>query len=343
MQIRGEVPHENIRIDRFPLLSVPGDKGFNNFVFPNMYRMWRRIREISPDVIHVHCPSFFGFIGVVIAKRLHIPSVYTAHMFTEYFTSGMNPRFRPIGIRFFDMLLKKYMGLFRAVVYPSEMRKNKTLRSYGLENRAIAISNGYIFKKNVPVFSRQNAWHDKMVFFTVSRLSPEKNIRLVIDAFRKACDKNPDILLCIVGDGVMREQLEQYAKTSEFASRIEFVGQKLGDDLEYYYVEGDVFVSASDHESEGLTVLEAISHGKPIILSSSPGNAAQQFLQENGYLFNAGDSDDLASKILEISDDRDRIHTMQKKSREKSQEYDFSHSLAAYRQFYPSLLKQSHD
>ncbi len=202
------------------------------------------------------------------------------------------------------------MNLFSAVVYPSEMRKQKTLDAYNLHNQAIAISNGYIPKENVPVFSRPDAWQGKTVFFTVSRLSLEKNLELVIDAFVKAREDNPRILLCIVGDGLEREHLERYAQTKVHAESIEFVGQKLGDDLEYYYTVGDIFVSASDHESEGLTTLEAISHSKPIITSSHPGNAAQQFLSGNGYLFHPGDADNFASKMLAISEDMNMIHTM---------------------------------
>lgn len=177
------------------------------------------------------------------------------------------------------------MGLFDVVVYPSEMRQKKTLDVYYLHNRAIAISNGYVPKENVPAFSRKEEWKGKTVFFTVSRLTPEKNIGLIIDAFEQVHEKNPHTLLYIVGDGIIREELEQYVRTKKYAKSIEFVGEKLGNELEYYYAMGDVFVSASDHESEGLTTLEAISHGKPIILSSSPGNAAQQFFCDNGYLF----------------------------------------------------------
>lgn len=97
------------------------------------------------------------------------------------------------------------MNLFDAIVYPSEMRKEKTLGTYHLQNLSIAISNGYVPKENIGVFERREAWKNKTVFFTVSRLSPEKNLKLVIDAFEKSRDKNPDILLCIVGDGLERK------------------------------------------------------------------------------------------------------------------------------------------
>lgn len=260
-------------------------------------------------------------------------------MFTEHFTTRIAPRLRPLGTKFFDTLLKKYMGWFDSIVYPSEIRKNKAMETYHLQNQAIVISNGYIRKEPMNKYSRKDVWQGKIVFFTVSRLTPEKNIKLIIDSFDEACNKNPDIFLCIVGDGIIKEQLEDYTKTKKHALSIELVGEKLSDDLEYYYTMGDVFVSASDHESEGLTTLEAISHGKPIILSSSPGNAAKHFFCDNGYIFQSGDMNDFASKILDMSSNGELIDIMGQKSLEKSSEYDFCHSLIKYKQFYSSLSR----
>ena len=117
------------------------------------------------------------------------------------------------------------------------------------------------------------------------------------------------------------DDLIEHAHTKDAHNSIIFIGEKRGEELAKYYKMGDVFVSASSKESEGLTTLEAVSFGKPVILADAQENAARQFVQENGLLFADGDSNDLARKMAQYITNPMLIETHGKKSLEIREDY----------------------
>ena len=261
------------------MVATPGDKGFNNFILPNPFKMWKLLKKIAPDIVHIHTPSPFGYMALLMAKSLHIPLVYTSHMFSEHIVVETNTWSKQMARKVVDVLFAGYMRKFDTIIYPSPIQQDIMTAKYDLRNNAVAISNGSIpFGENASA-EKPDTWRDKTVFFTISRLSKEKNIHRLLNAFDRVHEQHANAILVVVGDGIARKELETSARQKASSDSIFFVGQQRGDALARYFKTGDVFVSASDRESEGLTTLEAVSFGKPLILSDAPGNAARQFLE----------------------------------------------------------------
>ncbi len=139
----------------------------------------------------------------------------------------------------------------------------------------------------------------------VCRLEKEKNIESVFAAIKQI--NNPDIGLCIVGDGSERGHLEQLAKNFGIADGVFFAGWQ--NNLSAYYKMADLFVSASLYEGYGLSTVEAAYFAKSLVLSET-GVAGEIFGREAALVCDAKDSDCLARSILKIYQNPDLAKKM---------------------------------
>ena len=144
-------------------------------------------------------------------------------------------------------------------------------------------------KLNLPA----NAW----IIGSVGRLHPDKDPKTLIHGFAKALPKLPDnSLLVLIGKGKLESELKNLIKDLALTEKILLLGQI--DDAKHYFKAFDVFALSSDHEPFGMVLLEAMAANLPIICSDCGGGA--EVVEEIGALFPFGDSDVLASRLIEV-------------------------------------------
>ena len=133
------------------------------------------------------------------------------------------------------------------------------------------------------------------------RLVPVKRVDLLIDAFAEVAASRPDWDLLIVGDGVLREQLEQRVP-AHLRSRVTWTGFLAGQDLTLAYHAADVLVLPSDHEPWALVVQEAMAAGLVVIASDVVG-AARELIDdgESGRVFVSGDYNSLLAATEDLT------------------------------------------
>jgi 1,2-diacylglycerol 3-alpha-glucosyltransferase len=151
----------------------------------------------------------------------------------------------------------------------------------------------------------------------VGRISKEKNIDVIISAFSKIEESN--IKLIVVGDGVHLADLKTLAKQYNIEDKVVFTGFIDHSDLGSYYQLGDVFVSSSTSETQGLTFLESLAGGIPVL--AKPDKAYDQIIQDgyNGYYFNT--EDELKTKIIELQKDQELLKKLKENAYESSKKY----------------------
>jgi glycosyltransferase involved in cell wall biosynthesis len=146
---------------------------------------------------------------------------------------------------------------------------------------------------------REKLWGKDQRFniLTVGRLAPEKNHSLLISAFSRIADKI-NARLIILGDGILRKELEDYVQELELQDRIFFPGFHI--DPAPWYQTADLFVLSSDYEGFGNVLVEALSYGLRIISTRCP-SGPEEVLQNGqfGLLVPVRDEISLASGILE--------------------------------------------
>ena len=145
-------------------------------------------------------------------------------------------------------------------------------------------------RKKYPQFS--------FIILTASRLEKEKNIILAIETMKEVVRNYPKAGMLIVGDGREKNKLKRLVLNYGLENNIIFEGWQT--DLISYYKTSNIFLSTSIYEGYGLTIIEALSCGCPVI-SSDVGIAREIILEgENGFICPVGDKDCFMGKILDV-------------------------------------------
>jgi glycosyltransferase involved in cell wall biosynthesis len=139
----------------------------------------------------------------------------------------------------------------------------------------------------------------KRVVLSIGRLVALKGIDRVITAFPRVCGSVPDAVLVVVGDGPARGHLQQLAAREGIADRVRFEGQQQGRDLMGWYLLGQLLVLASDSETYGAVVNEALLAGIPALCSSAAGAAELIHDGHNGHVIDPHDVTALSDRMAD--------------------------------------------
>jgi glycosyltransferase involved in cell wall biosynthesis len=145
---------------------------------------------------------------------------------------------------------------------------------------------------------RFNIAPDETLVLFVGRLVPHKGIRYLLQA--ASLIKNRKIKFLIAGEGPLLTALKKETARRGLPDRVKFSGRVAHEDLPFCYAACDIFVlpSTSRLEAFGIATLEAMSSGKPVIVSDIPGVRETIQNGDQGLLVNAFSPEDIAEKIL---------------------------------------------
>jgi glycosyltransferase involved in cell wall biosynthesis len=146
----------------------------------------------------------------------------------------------------------------------------------------------------------------RIVLLYVGRVSREKGLEMLVDAFRELVDNGASIALAVIGDGPYREEME----TSLAGYPALFTGYLAGEQLQLGYASADLFVFPSATDTFGNVVLEAQASGLPVIVSDEGGPRELMIDGETGVVFRAGSKGDLVAAIRLMTSDPQRIALM---------------------------------
>ncbi len=157
------------------------------------------------------------------------------------------------------------------------------------------------------------------VILMVSRLTHEKNIPLAIRAFRKVADEFPGAFLFIVGDGPERERLEEEAIHEKIQPRVLFQGWH--ENLAPYYAGADAYLLTSNYEGFGLSAVEALSAGVPVVMTDV--GVAGEIVRhgENGIVVPVGDEKGIAGALTGLIVDVELMSKLRNGARETPMPY----------------------
>lgn len=230
-------------------------------------RCVRISRGYNLDIIHTHTEFGLGLAGKYVASRLKIPTIHTYHTmyenYTHYILNGKLVKRQHV-----RWLTRIFCEQTDGVITPSQLTFD-TLKDYGVTAPMRIISTGVElpeFDSSYRTKIRQELEipMDAPVLLSLSRLSKEKSIEEVIMAFPVVQKAYPKAHLVIVGDGPYRETLETLAKGYEL-NNVHFIGQITHNEVNQYYQMADLYINASESESQGLTYLESIANRLPIV------------------------------------------------------------------------------
>jgi 1,2-diacylglycerol 3-alpha-glucosyltransferase len=277
--------------------SVPLGIVYPDVRMPVSYRN-RYLRELiswRPDVIHSQCEYFSYQFAGYISRKTGAPIVHTYHTLYEQYATYIFPT-QKIGECIVGILSKLRLRKAEAIVAPTE-KVEKVLRNYGIHNPIHVVPSGIALEQHKARITpeeraqRRKALgipEDHLVLLNLGRLGTEKNLNEILELFSISLSQNPKMTLLIVGDGPARQELEETAQTLQIADRVIFTGMVDPTQVQKYYQLGDIFVSASTSETQGLTYIEAAANGLPLLCRKDPCLDGVLVEGCNGYEYEAG-------------------------------------------------------
>ena len=233
--------------------------------------------EWKPDVIHSQCEFCTLPFAKRISKYTGAPIVHTYHTMYEQYVGyiRLSKRFGKKVVRYLTRRLLRNAAL---IVAPSTKTK-KVLTDYGMKMPIQVIPSGISldrFKQRLSAEER-DSMRKKLgideacpVLIYLGRLGAEKNVDELLEMFSKYSADKTNAKFLIVGGGPAEEKLKKKASELEITDKVIFTGLVPINEVYKYYQLGDVFVSASTSETQGLTYVEAAASGLPLLCRKDP-------------------------------------------------------------------------
>jgi 1,2-diacylglycerol 3-alpha-glucosyltransferase len=305
------------RIVRYPSLPAATYPEFAVAV-PFSRRIARHARALAFDVFHAHHPFLLGPAARRLARRGRRPLVFTYHTRYEKYAHYVPVRRRVVETAAV-WLSARFAARADVVIAPSAVVRDE-LRTRGVEVPIAVVPTGVDLDAFAPGDRRAArrtlglSFDDPLVLY-VGRLDREKSVERVLLAFDRIASTVPAARLALVGRGMEADRLARFARRLGAGSRILFAGGRPHDTLPAWYRAADLFLFASETETQGLVLAEAAACGLPAVAVSAPGCDEVIRDGETGLL-TKGDPTALAEASIGLLLDAERRTTMGRWARE---------------------------
>jgi 1,2-diacylglycerol 3-alpha-glucosyltransferase len=332
---------DNLTVYRFPSFTLPKSEGEYALSFPSFHRIRQIYEKEAIDVLHCHVPSLLSLACVLEARKKSVPSIATNHLLSETFSRNLffdSAKFN----NFFYKIVNSFYNLVDLVLCPS-IYGLRTLKKYGLNTKALVLSNGIELSKFNPdldheQFDKEFGLRDgsKKILY-VGRLMEEKGLDVLLNAYNIVNAKIPNTNLVIVGKGHLRRNLEEQANKLGLESVV-FTGFVSDSLLKQAYASSDLFVLPSYAEIQPLVLLEALAMGLPAIGTKVGGVPEMIVDGRNGYLLKPGDHQGLAEKITTLLNDDALREEFSQNSLQVARSHDIEKSADKLERLYHKLV-----
>ena len=238
---------------------------------PSVHEVLRRFQMASPKVVHLSTPGPMGLLGLIAARKAGIPVVGTFHTdFPAYATklSG-DSQMEATSWRF----MRWFYGQMDRVAAPSTDIRRKLIHQGIPPERIQIVGRGVNTGAFSPAFrdpALRRQWGGDEIrhwLLYVGRVSLEKNLPVLAQAFRQIAAKRKDVGLVVVGEGPYLNDI----RAATAGLPVTFAGMRCGEDLARHYASSDLFVFPSLTDTLGVVLLEAQASGLPVLVSSEGG------------------------------------------------------------------------
>lgn len=320
-----------------PAFFYPEFKITFNF-FP---KLLRKIKDFWPDVIHYQTQFIIGWQAMVIWKLLKIPRIGSFHTYI-----ADEKYLEHLGFSKFKIMWKvgwKYNNHFynhcEHVICPTEFAK-KDLIENGVRKKNITVVSNPIktvnHEKIKSVFKR-SYWENAIIY--VWRLSREKSLDVLFEALYVVTKEIPDVKLLVVGWWPDQKELHNYVKELWLQKNVVFLWKIPHDDLIHsdLFINSKLFVTASETETQWLTILEAMQFGLPIVWVEAKW--VWEIIRDNWLKAKSWNYWEIALYIIRLLKNETLRKELWSKSMNYSQEYNKVILTDKLEKLYISLVK----
>ena len=329
------------------IISLPSSKAialeFERDVTIKSYQViLESLHVFQPDIIHVDEAERLGICllklpGVKYAKKYNIPCVAWFHTnYIDYFDDYFN---LPLGLnklikKIFNLLFAKIYNAYDLTLVSSSITAQK-IKDIGIKNTFCAellgcdLNQFNNIQKTTNFFAEQynltNIDHKTKLIF-LGRLTPDKGWNFTLKSLVKLpTEIQHKIAIIIAGDGILKDEIEQTLK--QLTPNIYLLGRIAPQNIPALITNGDIFITNSEKETRGLTIIEAGAGGIPAIAPRAGGVIDTIKDGSTGFLYQPGNEADFLDKLTLLISDINLRRSMGAKAQEIAQQYSWQETV----------------
>jgi len=265
------------------VLRIPGIKtGIYQYRLTGLYPIKAQaiIKSWKLDVIHTHTEFGIGTFARIVARKLNIPVVHTYHtMYEEYMHYITKGHFDTASRKFAQYLTMFYCDkTVKELIVPTRKTYDLFKEKYNIQRTVHIIPTGIdvdrFHKENINIKDVETIKNElglkksDFVLLFIGRLGKEKNIDFILNNFKNLKKQIPTLKFVIVGAGPYLDTLKEIIDKENIENDVIFTGRVQYTQIPNYCHIADIFVTASTTETQGLTVIEAMSASKPVVCAN---------------------------------------------------------------------------
>ena len=338
---------DNNRTIRVPGIPV----GIYDYRMTRIYpvKIINKIKKWNLDIIHSQTEFGIGIFARIIAKQFNIPLVHTYHTLYEdyvhYITKGY---FNKSSKKVVQYLTKFYCDKTATeLIVPTKKIYSLFKEKYKYERNIHIVPTGIeierFFKEKIKqddvnkICKELEIKKDDFIILFIGRLGKEKNIEFLIESQSLIVKKYPFCKLIIIGDGPDADSYLKLVNKLKLSNNVKLIGKKTFDDIPKYYQIADVFATASKSETQGLTVIEAMSASVPVVAIEDDSFKEIIVPDLNGYLFK--NKKQYYKNIESLIENKEKKEFLSMQARNTSESYSSKYFAEKILKVYESALK----
>lgn len=338
-----EEEYPNITVLRVPAVNASFYDGFkwSSVLHKPTYDI---LRKAKIDLVHFMTPFTVSLFGILTAKLLKLPLIGTYHTFIS--DLKYIRQFFPYAGARMQKFAWSYSNAFynrtNLITTPSEFTTRELIKN-GCKSECITVSNGikldnFDNSKADGVKKKYNP--DGHLILYVGRVSLEKNMLVLIKAFRELAKKDKTSKFLIVGDGPYMEESKKFVTDNNLEDRVEFLGMVPNVELRKsgLFKASRLFVTASTTENQPITILEAKANGLPCVGPKSMGMPWVIEDGESGFVVEPNSSQELADAMYKILSDDDIYRKFSNNAYESVQSHELSLIINEWEERYKNMI-----
>ncbi|UCF09085.1 MAG: glycosyltransferase family 4 protein [Thermoplasmata archaeon] len=282
----------------------------------------------------IHCHTYGAYQtdkAVKFAQKKGTPSLLTTHLHPS--THSHHKMLRSL----YDGLLgKKTFQRCTHIITITEIERDYIFKRFGIsKEKMTAIPNGIDLDK----FRDLGYEREETTLLFVGRLSPVKRLDMLLEALARVKKTKPEIKLKIIGrDWGVKGQLVKLAQNLKIQDNIEFLEEIPFDELIEHYNRAKLFVLTSRYEAFGITIMEAIGCGTPVVVTSVGG--IPEVVGNSGVLCRENPKE-VAESIIDVLTHEDRYNSLKERTRERRKLFDWNIIAGNVKQVYEETLEKA--
>jgi N-acetyl-alpha-D-glucosaminyl L-malate synthase BshA len=323
--------YHEVTVPTYPLFDFPPYETALTSTMVNV------INNNDLDLLHVHyaiphASAAYFARQILKGKGKDIPFITTLHG-TDITLVGRDQTYAPV--------VTFSINESDAITAVSDNLRAETYKSFDINKEILVIPNfvdtNRFRQTNKEHFKKMLAPNGERILAHVSNFRKVKRVEDVIRVFERVREKMPSKLL-MIGDGPERQSAEEMCRHLKICADIRFLGKQ--EQMDEILSITDLFLLPSQYESFGLSALEAMACGVPVISTNAGGLPEINVHGQTGYLSNVGDVDDMAKHALHILGDDDILDIFKKNAIQHAETFGKQRIIPIYENLYEKVVKE---